>query len=144
MEDPMTASRTLVRKLMQEMTETLDQLSGLSDADLDQPSAHGCAMNGGLRRLLIHNAEHDRLHAAAVAQARYDNGQMQESELARLLRDWLRERVELVGQLLASPDTVIGLKARNDDWDVAKQVEHVTYWERDSVNVAIAEAAERR
>ena len=139
----MPDSRTLVRQLMEAMTQTLDELAQLTDADLDAASAHGCAMGGGLRRLLIHNAEHDRMHAGIVAQARYDNGQMQESELARLLRDWLRERAELVGQLLtASPET-LALSAKDDDWDIAKQVEHVLYWERDSVAVAMAEAKER-
>jgi len=139
----MPASRTLVRQLMEAMTETLDAMAQLSDADLDAACAHGCAMGGDLRRLLIHNAEHDRLHTAIVAQARYDNHQMQESELARLLRDWLRERVELVGQLLTAAPGTLALSAKNDDWDIAKQVEHVLYWERDSVSVALAEAKER-
>ena len=139
----MPESQALVRQLMEAMTQTIDQLSRLSDADLDQPCAHGCAMGGGLRRLLIHNAEHDRMHAATIAQARYDNGQMQESELARLLRDWLRERVELVGQLLTASPAVFDLVAKGDEWDIVKQVEHVLYWEQDSVAVAIAEAAER-
>ena len=55
-------------------------------------------MNGGVRRLLVHNAEHDRMHAGAISSARFEARALQESELARLLRDWLRERVELAGQ----------------------------------------------
>ena len=47
-------------------------------------------MDGGVRRLLIHNLEHDRMHAGAISSVRYDGKAMQESELARLLRDWLR------------------------------------------------------
>jgi hypothetical protein len=128
---------------MEAMTETLNELAQLSDADLDESCAHGCAMGGGLRRLLIHNIEHDRMHTAIVSQARYQNRQMQESELARLLRDWLRERAELVGQLLTASPEVVALSAKDDEWDIAKQVEHVLYWERDSVNVAMAEAKER-
>jgi hypothetical protein len=140
----MSETRTLVRQLLSSMTETIDQLQQLSDADLDEASAHGCAMDGGLRRLLVHNLEHDRLHAGTVSNARYDNRQLQESELARLLRDWLRERTELVGQLLVADDSVLDLKVNEDEWDVRQQIEHVLYWEKDSVDTVMAEASARR
>lgn len=139
----MSETRTLIRQLLTSMTDTIDRLQQLSDADLDQASAHGCAMDGGLRRLLVHNLEHDRLHAGTISNARYDNRQLQESELARLLRDWLRERTELVGQLLVADDTVLDLKVNDDEWDVRQQIEHVLYWEQDSVDTAIQEAAGR-
>lgn len=129
----MSETRELVRRLLSEMAETLDQLQELSDADLDRGSEHGCSMDGGIRRLLVHNAEHDRMHAGAVSNARYEANAMQESELARLLRDWLRERTELVGQLLVSDDAVLELSSKGDEWNVREHVEHVLYWERDSV-----------
>jgi hypothetical protein len=129
----MSESRQLVRELLQSIAETVDTLLTLSDADLDAACSHGCAMGGGVRRLLVHNAEHDRMHAGAIAGARYEGKAMQESELARLVRDWLRERVELAGQLLSAPDEVLALKAKGDEWDVRKHVEHVLYWERDSL-----------
>lgn len=139
----MSETRALVRQLMESMTTTLDELQRLGDADLDEACAHGCAMGGDVRRLLVHNLEHDRMHAGAISNARFDNKQLQESELARLLRDWLRERVELVGQLLGAPDEVLDLKAKNDEWDVRQHVEHVLYFERDSADFALREAAER-
>jgi hypothetical protein len=96
-------------------------------------------MDGGVRRLLVHNAEHDRMHAGAVSGARYQARAMQESALGRLLRDWLRERVELVGQLLAAPDTVLDARGDGDEWTVREHVEHVLFWERDSIETAIAD-----
>ncbi len=83
--------------------------------------------------MLVHNAEHDRMHAGAVSNARYEANAMQESELARLLRDWLRERTELVGQLLGSDDSVLELRAKGDEWSVREHVEHVLHWEQDTV-----------
>lgn len=139
----MSETRTLVRQLLSSMTDTIDRLQELTDADLDEASEHGCALGGGVRRLLVHNLEHDRLHAATVSNARYDNSQLQESELARLLRDWLRERTELVGQLLVADDSVLDLKVNDDEWDVRQQIEHVLYWEQDSVDAVMAEASAR-
>ena len=135
----MNESRTLVRRLLESMIETVDQLQQLTDADLDHECSHACAMDGGVRRLLVHNAEHDRQHAAAISNARSDGRSLQESELASLLRDWLRERTELVGQLLTAPDEVLGLRASGDEWDVREHVEHVLHWERDSIDVAMRE-----
>lgn len=129
----MSEARELVRRLLSEMAESIDRLQELNDADLDRESDHGCAMDGGVRRLLVHNAEHDRMHAGAVSNARYEANAMQESELARLLRDWLRERTELVGQLLVSDDSVLELRAGGDEWSVREHVEHVLHWEQDSV-----------
>jgi len=139
----MSETRALVRQLLSSMTETIDRLQELSDDDLDEACSHGCAMDGGVRRLLVHNIEHDRMHAAAVSNARYDARRMQESELAYLLRDWLRERTELVAQLLVADDSVLELKKNDDEWNVRQQVEHILYWEKDSIDTAMAEAVER-
>ncbi len=131
----MTESRDLIRELLLEITSTVDTLLQLDDSDLDAPCSHGCAYNGGIRRLLVHNAEHDRMHAAAISNARADHQAFQESELARLTRDWLRERVELIGQLIGADADILAMKAKGDDWDVRQQVEHVLYWEADSMRV---------
>lgn len=137
----MSETRNLVRELLTEIAETVDTLLQLTDHDLDASCSHGCANEGGIRRLLIHNAEHDRMHAATISAARADNRRFQESELARLTRDLLRERVELVGLLLGPGDDLLGLTARGDDWDIRKQVEHVLYYERDSMRVVREEQA---
>ena len=133
----MSESRALVRQLLVQIADTVDALLELGDEDLARDVNHGCAMQGGLRRLLVHNAEHDRAHAGAVSTARSTARAMQESELARLLRDWLRERAELAGQLLNTPDELLDAKAPNDEWSVRQHAEHVLYWERDSIAAAL-------
>ena len=135
----MSESRALVRELLVSMTKTIDELLSLDDADLDHSCSHACAQGGGVRRLLVHNAEHDRMHAGAISNARYEAHRLQESELARLLRDWLRERVELVGQILETPDEVLELSAKRDEWSVREHVAHVLHWERDTVDVVLQE-----
>ncbi len=132
-------TQTLVRELLISMSDTIDLLQQLADNDLDKACSHGCAMDGGVRRLLVHNLEHDRSHTGAISTARYEANMMQESQLAHLLRDWLRERTELVGQLLNSDDSILELRGNNDEWTVREHIKHVLYWENDSVSAAINE-----
>ena len=132
-------SDELALRLLRQLTETVETLLGMADDDLAFPTTHGCAMDGGIRRLLIHNAEHDRMHTGAVSTARFTARQMQESELGRLTRELIRERAELVGQLLQMPDNLLDAKAPNDEWSIREHVEHTLYWEQNSMTQASAE-----
>ena len=132
-------SDELALRLLRQLTETVETLLGMADDDLAFPTTHGCAMDGGIRRLLIHNAEHDRMHTGAVSTARFTARQMQESELGRLTRELIRERAELVGQLLQMPDDLLDAKAPNDEWSIREHVEHTLYWEQNSMAQASAE-----
>lgn len=134
-------SDELALQLLRQLTETVETLLGMADDDLAFPTTHGCAMNGGIRRLLVHNAEHDRMHTGAVSTARFTAKQMQESELGRLTRELIRERTELVGQLLQMPDELLDAKAPNDDWSIREHVEHTLYWEQNSMQQASSELA---
>lgn len=133
----------LALELLREAVASVERLAELEEADLGFPTEHGCAMDGGIRRLLVHNAEHDRMHAGAVSTARYTARAMQESELGRLTRDLLRQRVELAGQLLAMDDGLLDAKAPNDEWSIREHVEHVLYWERNSMGQIAEELAAR-
>ncbi len=115
------------------MYQTVGQLLQLTDEDLKRPVDHTCAMDGGLRRLLIHNAEHERIHAGAISNARFTAKRMQESELARLIGELLRERVEVVRQVLLMDDSLLDAKPEKDEWPVRKHIEHLLYWEKDSM-----------
>ena len=139
----MSESKRLVKQLLDSITETVEQLQQFVDADLDADCSHGCAQGGGVRRLLIHNIEHDRAHAGAISGLRSDAHQLQQSELAFLMRDWLRERVELVGQLLQTPDEVLELHGAEEEWTVRKHIEHTLHYERETIDVAIKEKEAR-
>ena len=142
---PMTAATTtnstrLVRELLDAISETATALLALSDEDLAHACSHGCALGGDIRRLIIHNTGHDREHAGNLASARARARRVQESELANLLRDWLHARADLVGELMGADDELIEAKSSDEGWSIREHVEHVIYWERDSIACAIEEA----
>ncbi len=134
-----TESTELALKLLRQLSETVERLAAMSDDDLVFPTEHGCAMDGGLKRLLVHNAEHDRMHMGAISTARYSARQMQESQLAQLTRDLLHVRMELVGQLLHTDDALLDAKGPADEWSIREHVEHVLYWEDNSMTQVVTE-----
>jgi len=136
-----TESSRLALALMQQLTETVERLALSSDDDLGHDIDHGCAMDGGLRRLLVHNAEHDRQHAASVSNARQRAKQMPEAELPRLIRDLIHQRAEVISLLLAMDDTLLDAQAPNDEWSVRQHIEHLLYWENDSMTAAVRDLA---
>ena len=134
-------SNRLALALMRQLTETVERLASLSEDDLRHDVDHGCAMDGGLRRLLVHNAEHDRQHAAPISNARQHARQMPEAELPRLIRDLIHQRAEVVSLLLAMDDALLGSKPPDDDWTIREHVEHLLYWENDSMTAALRDLA---
>jgi hypothetical protein len=136
-----TESNNLALALMRQLTETVERLAALSEDDLTRDVDHGCAMDGGLRRLLVHNAEHDRQHAAPISNARQRARQMPEAELPRLIRDLIHQRAEVVSLLLGMDDALLQAQPANDDWTVREHVEHLLYWEDDSMSAAVRDLA---
>ena len=138
---PAKESNRLALALMRQLTETVERLAALSEEDLQRDVDHGCAMDGGLRRLLVHNAEHDRQHAAPISNARQRARQMPEAELPRLIRDLIHQRAEVVALLLALDDNVLDSTPPHDGWTVREHVEHLLYWENDSMAAAVRDVA---
>ena len=136
-----TESSRFAVALMRQLTATVERLASASEDDLAHDIDHGCAMDGGLRRLLVHNAEHDRQHAAPISNARQNARQMPEAELPRLIRDLIHQRAEVVSLLLGMDDALLDAQAPNDDWSVREHVEHVLYWEDDSMTAAVRDLA---
>ena len=132
----------LALELLQSITSTAEQLFTLDDKDLDHECSHGCAMGGGIRRLLVHNAEHEIQHAGPISTARTNARDLQESEHARLVRVWLQERVALIGLLIGATDDLLDTPSGEGEWTVREHVEHVLYYERDSIEVAMREVRE--
>jgi uncharacterized damage-inducible protein DinB len=123
----------LIEKLQASLTETLDVLARLSDAELNDPSEHPCAMGGNIRDLLTHNIDHERMHVGQVYSARYSLKQMQKSETDRLMVETLRARTELIGSLIGLPDSALDTRSPDDQWTIREILEHTIYWERHSV-----------
>jgi uncharacterized damage-inducible protein DinB len=124
----------LIDKLQASLAETLDILSRLSDAELDDPSDHPCAMGGTLRDLLTHNIDHERMHVGQVYSARYSLRHMQKSEADRLMAETLRARTDLIAALIGLPDSALDARTPDDRWTIRQMIEHTIYWERHSID----------
>ena len=124
----------LINMLQTSLTETLEVLARLSEAELDDPSDHPCAMGGAVRDLLTHNIDHERMHVGQVYSARYSLRQMQKSEADRLMAETLRARTDLMAALIGLPDSALDARTPDDQWTIREMIEHTIYWERHSVD----------
>ena len=138
----MSERNALAIELFRSITSTAEQLLTLEEGDLDHDCSHGCAMGGGVRRLLVHNTDHERQHGGAITNARMRTRELQESEHAKLVRDWLHERITLIWQVMDASDKLLDAPTGEGEWTVREHVEHILYWERDSIDVAMREVRE--
>lgn len=124
----------LMEMLLSSLNETLGVLSHLSDAELDDPSEHPCAMGGAVRDLLTHNIDHEQMHAGQVYSLRYNLRKMQKSQVDRLMAESIRARANLIAALVGLDDIDIDAHTPDDDWTIREIVEHTIYWERHSID----------
>lgn len=124
----------LVQMLIDSLIETLDVLSHLSDAELDDLSEHPCAMGGTVRDLLNHNIDHEQMHAGQIYSMRYSLRRMQKGEVDRLMAETLRARANLIAALIGLDDLDLDASSPDDDWTIREMLEHTLYWERHSID----------
>lgn len=129
-----TQVNQLIELLQASLTETLKVLSVLSEAELDDPSDHPCAMGGTVRDLLTHNVDHDKMHTGQIYSARYSQRKMQKHATDRLLAETLRARTELMAALIGLPDDALEARSADDQWTMREMIEHTVYWERHSID----------
>jgi uncharacterized damage-inducible protein DinB len=134
----------LIAMLQSSLEETLFVLARLSDAELNDPSDHPCAMGGSVRDLLNHNIDHERMHTGQVYSARYSQRKMQKSEADRLMAETLRARTGLIASLIGLPDDALDAQFPEDGWTVRQMIEHTLYWERHSIDHLAREKLGRR
>jgi rSAM/selenodomain-associated transferase 1 len=131
----------LIRTLSDRIIEVIEQLSTLTDAELDAPCAHPCATAGTVRSLLTHNIDHERMHVGQVYNVRYEAKMMQNGETARLLAEWLRDRALLISSLYGLSVDDLDRRHGEGEYSIRETIEHVLYWEKDSVDGLLAERA---
>jgi len=124
----------LTELLLSSLVETLDVLSHLSDAELDDLSEHPCAMGGTVRDLLNHNVDHEQMHAGQVYSLRYSLRKMQKGQVDRLMAETLRARANLIATLIGLDDKDLDTRSPDDQWTVREVIEHTLYWERHSID----------
>lgn len=137
-----TEVNTLIQALIDRIGDSLDRLAALSDEELDAPCGHPCATAGTVRSLLTHNIDHERMHVGQVYNIRYEAKVMQNAEVTRLLAEWFRDRALLISSLYGFSDDDLDRRHGTGEYSVRETIEHVLYWEKDSVDGLLAERAE--
>jgi DinB superfamily len=125
--------QALIRQLVESMAETAATLSRLAEGDLDRISGHPCAMGGTVRKLVVHNLAHDRMHLGQIHEKRWALDVMQEGDLPRLLAESVTARAGLVAALLDLPDEALDRRPEEGATTIREVIEHVLYWERNSM-----------
>jgi uncharacterized damage-inducible protein DinB len=123
----------LLEKLVRQMVETVEALSRLKPEELDKVSGHPCAMGGSLRKLLVHNLEHDRMHLGQLHEKRWQMDVMQENDLSRLVEEMIVARARLIATLWDLPDEYLDRAPEEGATTIRHVIEHVLYWESDSM-----------
>jgi uncharacterized damage-inducible protein DinB len=124
----------LIDLLRVSLFETLEVLSHLSEAELDELSEHPCAMGGTIQDLLTHNIDHEKMHTGQVYSLRYSLKRMQKGRADRLMAETLRARADLIASLIGLPDDALTARSPDDEWTIQEVIEHTIYWERHSMN----------
>lgn len=136
--------RSLIRALQDAMNETLDALANLTDEQLDaacsHPCGHGPDDTSSIWHLLANDIDHEKMHAGQILSIRHDLRVMQ-TQPARLLGEWVKERAALIGALIGLPDEALDQRAKPGEWTIREVVEHTLYWERDSLTAGLRDLA---
>ncbi|MCH8206829.1 MAG: DinB family protein [Chloroflexi bacterium] len=135
----MSEAQRLISELQTSITETIAKLDDLTDAHLDHDCSHGCAMGDGVRGLLVHNIDHERMHLGQVHDTRFRQKTMQRDYVARLMAEWVRERAALAAALIGLNDEELDRRLEEGVWTIRETIEHTLYWERNSVDHLVKE-----
>jgi hypothetical protein len=137
-------TRTLIRALQDAINETLDALADLADGQLDSACSHPCGRGPDGERtvwhLIANDIDHEKMHAGQILSLRHDLGVMQ-TQTARLLGEWIKERAALIGALIGLPDDALDRRLAPDEWSIRDVIEHTLFWERDSLAATLSDLA---
>jgi uncharacterized damage-inducible protein DinB len=129
--------KTLIKRLQDSFNETLGVLYDLPPDRLQQPCGHGCARGGTARDLLVHNIVHEKQHTGQVWSVRDQLRALpgwNNQDLPALLADYYTSRAQLIAALFGLADQQIDAKPEDGGWTIRETVEHVLYWDRNSID----------
>jgi uncharacterized damage-inducible protein DinB len=134
--------KAMIKRLQDSFNETLDVLYDLPQDRLQQPCGHGCARGGTARDLLVHNIVHEKQHTGQVWSVRDQLRVLPgwgNQDLPTLLAEYYTSRAELVAALFGLRDDQLDAKPEDGGWTIRETVEHVLYWDRNSMDTLHAE-----
>ena len=132
----------LVHRLEASMRESFDKIKTIPEDYLDEPCRHVCARKGQVWHLLTHNIEHERMHRGQIISARDSLRRLQQDKRSRLLADLYVARAELIAALIGLDDEDLDKPPKEGKWSIREVVEHVIYWDRNSIDDLAAQYRE--
>jgi uncharacterized damage-inducible protein DinB len=138
-----TEVKGLIRRLQESFNQTLDALCDLPQEDLQKSCAHGCAHGGTARDLLVHNISHEKQHTGQVWSLR-DQLRIYQGwggrDLPTLLASYYTARAHFIAALFGLTDEQLDLRPKEGAWTIRETIDHVLYWERNSIDTLHAES----
>jgi uncharacterized damage-inducible protein DinB len=134
--------KVMIKRLQDSFNETMSVLYDLPQEYLQQPCAHGCARGGTARDLLVHNIFHEKQHTGQVWNVRDQLRLLQgwgNQDLPTLLADYYSSRAQLVAALFGLDDDQLDAKPKDGGWSIRETIDHVLYWDRNSIDTLQAE-----
>ena len=134
--------KAMIKRLQDSFNETMSVLYDLPQDYLQQPCAHGCARGGTARDLLVHNIFHEKQHTGQVWSVRDQLRLLQgwgNQDLPTLLADYYTSRAQLVAALFGLDDDQLDAKPKDGGWSIRETIDHVLYWDRNSIDTLQAE-----
>lgn len=132
----------LVRRLEDSMQDSFQKIQKIPEEYMDNPCRHGCARGRDVWNLLTHNIEHEKQHAGSIVGVRDAMDRLQQDKKSRLLAELYIARATLIASLIGLEDAELDATPNEDQWSIRKIVEHVLFWDRDSIDDLSAQYAE--
>ncbi len=131
-----------IRELATSTLATLETLVVLADEELRQPSSHVCAQGKDVWTLITNDIDHEKIHVGQILEARYE-ARITQSQMQRLIAEWLMERARLIGSLVGLTDEQLNLETAPGGWTYRAVAKHTLVVEQDSLT-NLTEAIARR
>ena len=138
----MSRVHDMVRRLEDSMRESFDIIQQIPEEYLDQHSRHGCARGRNVWDLLTHNIEHERMHTGQVVGIRDVMDRLQQDRKSKLLAELYVARAVLIASLLGMEDSELDTVPKEGEWSIQHTIDHVLYWDRDSIDDLLAQYTE--
>lgn len=124
--------RETIRELTESTLATLEALVGLADRELAEPSSHVCAQGKDVWTLITNDIDHEKIHAGQILEARYE-ARITQSQMHRLIAEWLMERARLIGSLVGLTDEQLNQETAPGGWTYRAVAKHTLLVEQDSL-----------
>src|SRR5437763_3530397 len=138
----MSQVNELIHRLEVSMRETFDKIELIPEEYIDHSCRHRCARGGTVWHLLTHNIDHEKMHAGQIISARDSLRKLQQDKRSHLLAQLYVARAQLIAALIGVADEDLDKAPKEGKWSIREVVEHIIYWDRNSIDDLAAQFQE--